>query len=162
MMPGECEKCGGRLRKLADRHGSYLQCYNCGSLRDEPSSGRMGAGEGLREHMITNYPDGGCEIWHSCLECPLPECRLDNPGMGQRFLTVRRESGRIQVILREKLKHAEAARRFGVSPSHVRYLMKCHEELGEAANGKTNQRDPEENDPEENDPEENGGKSNDV
>ena len=33
------------------------------------------------------YQDDGCEVSTSCLSCPLPECKHDNPGAYYRHTT---------------------------------------------------------------------------
>ena len=129
MNPGPCGKCGGHLTAGSDRHGHYLLCVNCGTLADALATREPPSGEIQRDYEITRYLDNGCEVWQTCLECPLPECRLDNPGLGRRFLTLWQERDVVETILREKLGNAQAARRFGTRRTHIEHLMRCHQEL---------------------------------
>ena len=32
----------------------------------------------------SNYIDNGCDLFDSCLNCPLPRCRYDDPGWIQK------------------------------------------------------------------------------
>ncbi len=48
-----------------------------GTQAQEPAYGRVRS-DSLPEH--TRYRDDGCEVNPSCLTCPLPRCRYDEPG----------------------------------------------------------------------------------
>ena len=68
--------------------------------------------DSLPEH--TRYRDDGCEVSPSCLTCPLPRCRYDEPG-GLRGLVNSYRDGQM-LELRLKGAPVEAlAERFGVS-----------------------------------------------
>jgi hypothetical protein len=49
--------------------------------------------DGLPENI--GYRDTGCEVFPSCLNCPLPQCKYDDPVWYQRY----RRHGRDQLIL---------------------------------------------------------------
>ena len=40
--------------------------------------------DALPEHM--DYRDEGCDLFASCLDCPLPRCRYDTPGGARTML----------------------------------------------------------------------------
>ncbi len=44
----------------------------------------------------TDYSDSGCDLYPSCLRCPLPRCRYDEPGGAPSML----RGGRDAAILR--------------------------------------------------------------
>ena len=68
------------------------------------------------------YIDDGCEVSPSCLRCPLPVCKYDDPGREHRDRREERDR-RDEEILdareRERLSATELARRFGVSERTV-------------------------------------------
>ncbi len=63
---------------------------------------------------FTRYRDDGCDISESCLTCPLPRCRYEQPGGLRALLNEKRDRQIIQLRLKgvpvEKL-----AGRFGIS-----------------------------------------------
>lgn len=74
----------------------------------------------LPEH--TRYKDDGCDMSPSCLDCPLPLCKYDDPGW------IQRESKRVRddSIYRARLDGDavnDIARRFGVSPRTVHRVI---------------------------------------
>ena len=74
----------------------------------------------LPEH--THYKDDGCDVSPSCLDCPLPLCKYDDPGW------VQRESKRVRddSIYRARLDGdpvLDIAQRFGVSPRTVHRVI---------------------------------------
>ena len=67
----------------------------------------------LPEHV--EYRDKGCDVFPSCLRCPLPRCRYDEPG-GVRAILNRIRDREIRRLRREhELPVDEIARRFRVS-----------------------------------------------
>jgi hypothetical protein len=73
--------------------------------------------DGLPEQ--THYADNGCEVSSSCLHCPLPKCKYDDPAWYQAY---RRQARDLQVAAayrEEGLSVFQVARRFNVSPRTV-------------------------------------------
>ncbi len=68
--------------------------------------------DALPEH--THYRDEGCDIHPSCLTCPLPRCRYDEPG-GIRALLGAYRDRMIAQMRQQGMGIDELARRFGVS-----------------------------------------------
>ena len=69
--------------------------------------------DALPEHV--DYRDRGCDVFPSCLSCPLPRCRYDEPG-GVRALLNRHRDREIRRLGHEHgLPVDEIARRFLVS-----------------------------------------------
>ena len=74
---------------------------------------RLAREDALPEHVA--YRDRGCDIFPSCLSCPLPRCRYDEPGGVRALLNRERD----REIRRPRLDHElpvdEIALRFRVS-----------------------------------------------
>ena len=68
---------------------------------------------------FTSYQDGGCDLHPSCLTCPLPRCRYDDPGWVQREQRTSRDMAILQMRARQALSVDELAERFGVSTRTV-------------------------------------------
>ena len=74
--------------------------------------GRAPRRDALPEH--TSYADTGCDIYRSCLTCPLVRCRYDEPGGARKLLSDERD--RSILALRGKGRPIDViADRFGVS-----------------------------------------------
>lgn len=79
------------------------------------------------------YPfrDDGCDVSPSCLICPLPRCKYDDPVAYHREL----KESRNQKVVQMKRAHettttAQLAQRFGVSPRTIdRILERTRGEL---------------------------------
>ena len=63
---------------------------------------------------FTRYRDSGCDVSTSCLTCPLPRCRYEEPG-GLRALLNKTRDEQIAVQRATGVPVAELATRFGVS-----------------------------------------------
>ncbi len=63
---------------------------------------------------FTRYRDNGCDVHPSCLTCPLPRCRYEEPG-GLRALLNKTRDGQIVAQRATGVPVAELALRFGVS-----------------------------------------------
>jgi len=75
-----------------------------------------------------HYEDTGCEASDSCLDCPLPQCRYDDPEWYQRNRRLAKDFRMVYAMQRESLTFEEAAARFGVTERTVfRILQRCRE-----------------------------------
>ena len=63
---------------------------------------------------FTRYRDNGCDVSPSCLTCPLPRCRYEEPG-GLRALLNKTRDQQIVSQRANGVPVAELATRFGVS-----------------------------------------------
>ena len=63
---------------------------------------------------FTRYRDNGCDVHPSCLSCPLPRCRYEEPG-GLRALLNKTRDEQIANQRASGVPVAELATRFGVS-----------------------------------------------
>ncbi len=70
------------------------------------------------------YEDSGCELSATCLRCPLPRCRYDEPGGRRRLLNSKRDR-EIQGLRREcGVAIRELAARYGVSARTVHRILR--------------------------------------
>ena len=71
---------------------------------------------GRRESLpeYTRYRDDGCDISESCLTCPLPRCRYEEPGGLRALLNETRDRQIVQLRL-TGVPVEELAGRFGIS-----------------------------------------------
>ncbi len=65
------------------------------------------------------YQDDGCEVSPSCLRCPLPRCKYDDPGWLNRRAREQRDGRILRVWLEGGTPVDSLARRFGVSERTV-------------------------------------------
>jgi AraC-like DNA-binding protein len=79
--------------------------------------------DALPEHM--HYRDDGCEVSPSCLRCPLPRCRYDEPG-GIRSLLAESRDREIVRLRMEGWKVEDLADHFQVSRRSVFRILKRH------------------------------------
>ena len=69
--------------------------------------------DALPEHV--DYRDRGCDLFPSCLSCPLPRCRYDEPGGVRAMLNRVRDREIRRMRLDGDVAVNEIARRFQVS-----------------------------------------------
>jgi len=71
----------------------------------------------LPEHY--QYQDDGCEVSPSCLRCPLPKCKYDDPGWLKRRARRQRDERIFRLWHDDHVSIEELAQRFGLSPRSV-------------------------------------------
>jgi len=71
-----------------------------------------------------HYPDKGCELYPSCLNCPLPKCILDKPGEGIARAKKRTRNEEIKERLRKGESRADLAKAFGVHKRTIQRALK--------------------------------------
>lgn len=82
-------------------------------VRRRERAERQVRSDALPEHL--DYRDDGCDLFPSCLSCPLPRCRYDVPG-GVRALLNRERDHQMRVLKEDTgLTVDEIAERFQVS-----------------------------------------------
>ena len=83
-----------------------------------------------------HYEDTGCEVSASCLICPLPQCKYDDPSWFQKHRRMAQDLSVWSTMRAEGLTVEEAAERFSVTVRTVfRIMRRCREagsELGGA------------------------------
>ena len=70
------------------------------------------------------YRDEGCEISPSCLRCPLPRCKYDEPHFARAQRRRQRDNLVVNARIREGLTVAEVARRFALSHRTVFRILR--------------------------------------
>ncbi|MBI2171005.1 MAG: hypothetical protein HYU30_03135 [Chloroflexi bacterium] len=78
------------------------------------------------------YKDDGCEVSPTCLRCPLPQCKYDDPGWLAR---VRRDLRDRQVVEARRcgdVTIGDLARRFGLSVRTVHRILGKGQENGKS------------------------------
>jgi len=85
-----------------------------------------------------HYEDTGCEVSNSCLNCPLPRCKHDDPVWFQRNRRLARDFNVLTAIRVESLTIEEAAERFSVTERTIfRILRRCRDGMPEMGNLET-------------------------
>jgi len=80
------------------------------------------------------YEDTGCEVAGSCLNCPLPQCKYDDPGWYQKNRRLAKDLKVFTVMQSEELTVEEAAERFLVTVRTIfRIMRRCREASEEVA-----------------------------
>ncbi len=86
-----------------------------------------------------HYEDTGCEASDSCLDCPLPFCKYDDPAWYQRNRRLAQDFRILRVMTQESLSVEETAKRFSVTVRTVfRVMQRCREATiqgGDASDG---------------------------
>ena len=70
------------------------------------------------------YHDDGCEVSPSCLKCPLPQCKHDDPNWLQRQRQKERDRGVVASLREDGLSVPEVAARFELSQRTVFRILK--------------------------------------
>ena len=79
------------------------------------------------------YEDKGCEVFPSCLNCPLPYCLEEEPWGKEKFLKTKRAE-RMKELREEGKSVKEIARIFEVSTRTVQRWLKAVEAGSEVKN----------------------------
>ena len=80
-----------------------------------------------------HYEDTGCEVSPSCLSCPLPQCKYDDPVWFPRHRRLARDLKVWSTMQSERLTADEAAQRFSVTVRTIfRITRRCRDAIMEA------------------------------
>ena len=80
------------------------------------------------------YRDDGCEVSPSCLRCPLPQCKYDDPGWLQRARRKKRDKEIMAALRGDGLSVQQVAARFDLSQRTVfRILRRVGDEYAETS-----------------------------
>lgn len=77
----------------------------------------------------STYRDDGCDVFDSCLNCPLPICKYDDPEYLRRTVRGARDQAILDVWAQENLSVNALAERFTVSTRTVHRVLQS-ERLG--------------------------------
>ena len=84
----------------------------------QAEANQTGAAQRVRADALpefTRYRDEGCDFHPSCLTCPLPRCRYDEPGGVRALLNSGRDREILHLRRRQGLAVETLAQRYGVS-----------------------------------------------
>ena len=70
------------------------------------------------------YRDDGCEVAPSCLDCPLPQCKYDDPMWYRRERRSQRDQKVLRIQAQKGLTVAQLARHFGVSQRTIFRILR--------------------------------------
>jgi hypothetical protein len=73
----------------------------------------------------TDYRDGGCDLYPSCLRCPLPQCRYDDPGGAAAMLRTGRDANIVRLAERDGVPVDRLAEMFGLSRRTVFRVLRA-------------------------------------
>ena len=74
------------------------------------------------------YVDNGCEVSASCLNCPLPQCKYDDPSWFQKHRRIARDHKVWSTMQAEALTVDQVAERFSVTVRTVfRIIRRCRD-----------------------------------
>ncbi len=80
------------------------------------------------------YEDTGCEVSPSCLHCPLPRCKYDDPIWYQKHRRLAKDLKVLTIMQLEDLTVEEAAARFSVTVRTIfRIMRRCREASADLA-----------------------------
>lgn len=95
----------------------------------------MGRGKGTPvlqiDRKVSVPADEGCEMSPSCLDCPLPRCRYDDPEWFRRWLHEQRDRKVLEASQGGKVSIRQLAERFSVTERTIcRMLERAREAVG--------------------------------
>ncbi len=99
-------------------------------LGTRPETAKLQSGRSFNDDVseFYHYEDTGCEASDSCLDCPLPQCRYDDPVWYQRNRRLARDFRIVRIMEQESLTIEEVAARFGITNRTVfRIMQRCRE-----------------------------------
>ena len=82
--------------------------------------------DALPEHI--HYRDNGCDLYPSCLNCPLPRCRYEEPGGAPAMLRTGRDATIVRLSREQGLSVDELAARFGLSRRTIFRVLRAARE----------------------------------
>lgn len=63
----------------------------------------------------TDYADTGCDLYPSCLHCPLPRCRYEEPGGAAAMIRTGRDASILRMADQQDMSVDRLAEMFGLS-----------------------------------------------
>ena len=89
--------------------------------------------DALPEHYP--YKDDGCEVSSSCLSCPLPWCKYDDPAAYHRGLREGRDREVLQVQRNQGTTVPQLAQHFGLSQRTIHRILERAKHVPSAGSG---------------------------
>ncbi len=81
------------------------------------------------------YRDIGCEMSPSCLDCPLPQCKYDNPGSMQREKRSERDRQIVYAFRQDSMTAPKVAARFDLSQRTIFRILRRYQDEIDAGMG---------------------------
>ena len=81
-------------------------------------------------HENKYHEDKGCEASPSCLTCPLPQCKHDDPSSFLKFKQAKKDLSIFNAMQAENLTVEEAAERFSTTTRTVLRILRRSPEPG--------------------------------
>ncbi len=81
-----------------------------------------------RDDAITEFEDTGCEVSLSCLNCPLPQCKHDDPLWYRRYQRQIKDRIVLVEMQSENLTVEETAERFSMTVRTIFRIMHRYRE----------------------------------
>lgn len=78
----------------------------------------------------TDYADNGCDLYPSCLRCPLPKCRYDAPGGAPAMLRDGRDAAILRVAGQDGVTVDRVAEMFGLSRRTIFRVLRSARDSG--------------------------------
>ncbi len=78
----------------------------------------------------TDYADNGCDLYPSCLNCPLPRCRYEEPGGAGAILRNGRDAHILRLSRRDGVDIDHLATMFGLSRRTIFRVLRAGREAG--------------------------------
>ena len=74
----------------------------------------------------TDYADTGCDLYSSCLRCPLPKCRYEDPGGAAAMLRTGRDASIVRLADQTGMTVDRLAEMFGLSRRTIFRVLRAH------------------------------------
>ncbi len=74
----------------------------------------------------TDYADAGCDLYPSCLRCPLPRCRYEEAGGAAAMLRSGRDATILRLAAEKDLTVDGLAEMFGLSRRTIFRVLRAH------------------------------------
>ena len=82
----------------------------------------------MEETAVTEFEDTGCNESISCLSCPLPQCKHDDPAWYSRYKRLRSDLRVVAAMQSENLSMDETAERFSMTVRTIFRIMRRRRE----------------------------------
>ncbi len=76
----------------------------------------------------TDYADRGCDLYPSCLNCPLPRCRYEDPGGAAAMLRTGRDASIQRLASQDGMDVERLAEMFGLSRRTIFRVLRAGRE----------------------------------
>jgi len=99
--------------------------------KEKPVNARLelpSRADALPEH--TAYEDRGCDLYPSCLSCPLPRCRYEEPGGAAAMIRTGRDATILRLAREDGVSVDRLAQMFGLSRRTIFRVLRSPRDQG--------------------------------